>query len=421
MNEYDLTGHTGQWRDDILRAAATGATALRYGFAWYRVNPAPGVFDWSSTDEAIAFLTERVKMDVIVDLVHYGAPTWLAGSFMDPAFPAALAEYAYAFAARYRGVVGAYTPLNEPLVTASFCGLRGIWPPYLEGDEGWSAVVVALMTGVQGAIRAIREADSAAEIVHVEAVQLYVTHDPALAEEVRLWGRRAQLPTRLLLGQVGPDDEDWAWLVGQGTGTPSLERLQAGAELPDVLGLNYYPELSGREIVRVEGAAAHVAVDGGLEPLVRELRRAHLAYGLPLMVTETAVEGDADKQCAWVDELVDGLGRLHQEGLPIVGLTWWPLLDFVDWSWASAGSVVEEFYRRDGEGQLPHPIAPLGEPGGPTAPFLRRMGLYRLEPDAEGNLGRRPTRVLGRFQARAVAPLPARLLMTPHPLGTREG
>ena len=59
-----------------------------------------------------------------------------------------------------------------------------------------------------------------------------------------------------------------------------------------------------------------------------------------------------------------GLGACVREGLPIVGVTWWPFIDFVDWSWASGGSVVEEFYRRDGEGQQPHPVAPLGVPVG---------------------------------------------------------
>ena len=68
------------------------------------------------------------------------------------------------------------------------------------------------MTGIQGAMRAIRQVDHEAEIVHVEAVQLYSTRDPALDEEVRHWERRAQLPTRLLLGHVGPTDEDWSWL-----------------------------------------------------------------------------------------------------------------------------------------------------------------------------------------------------------------
>lgn len=415
LNEHELTGHAQQWREDLLRVGASGATALRYGFPWHRVNPAPGVFDWSWTDEVVEFLVDRVKINVIVDLVHYGAPTWLAGSFIDPGFPGALADYAHAFAARYRGAVGAYTPLNEPLVTASFCGLRGIWPPYLSGDNGWAALVVALMTGVQRAIRAIREADTAAEIVHVEAVQAYQTKDPSLAEEVRLWERRAQLPTGLLLGQVGPDDEDWAWLVRHGVDALCLERLRDGAQRPDVLGLNYYPELSGREIVRLDGTSVHVAVDGGLELLVKELRRAHRAYGLALMVTETAVEGGAEEQCAWVDVLVEGLRGLRSEGVPIVGVTWWPFIDFVDWSWASGGSVVEEFYRRDGDGQPPHPVAPLGVPGGPVAPFLRRMGLYRLEPDAEGDLERRPTRVLARFRTRAVPPPPRPVLQGSRP------
>jgi beta-glucosidase/6-phospho-beta-glucosidase/beta-galactosidase len=403
LNEHDLTGHSQQWREDLLRAAATGATALRYGFPWYRVNPAQGVFDWSWTDEVVEFLVKRVKLNVIVDLVHYGAPVWLAGSFIDPDFATAIAEYAQAVATRYQGAIGAYTPLNEPLVTASFCGLRGIWPPYREGDDGWAAVVVSVMAGVQGAIRAIREADGRAEIVHVEAVQVYQTQDPSLDAEVRLWARRAQVPTRLLLGHVGPDDEDWTWLVRHGVDPASLEDLRQSAQRPDVLGLNYYPELSSREIVRLDGTAVHVAVDGGLEPLVGELRRAHVAYGLPLMVTETAVEGDADKQSAWVDELVAGLIDLRVEGLPVVGLTWWPLMDFVDWSWASGGSVVEEFYRRDGPNELPHPVSPLGTPGGPVAPFLRRMGLYRLDADATAKLERRPTSALVHFRRQAIA------------------
>ena len=59
LDEYELTGHTEQWREDLARVEETGASALRYGFPWYRVNPAPGVFDWSWTDQVVAFLPER--------------------------------------------------------------------------------------------------------------------------------------------------------------------------------------------------------------------------------------------------------------------------------------------------------------------------------------------------------------------------
>ena len=153
-----------------------------------------------------------------------------------------------------------------------------------------------------------------------------------------------------------------------------------------------------------DGRVVHVAMDGGTAALLGELHRCHTAYGVPLMVTESAVEGDSAKQCAWLDQLVAALQHLRGEAFPIVGLTWWPLVDFVDWSWASGGSVVEEFYQRDVDGQPPHPVLPPGGAGGSILPFLRRMGIYRLEPDTAGSLARRPTRLLEHFRAHATRP-----------------
>ena len=104
LDEYELTGHTEQWEEDLARVEETGASALRYGFPWYRVNPAPGVFDWSWTDQVVSYLAQRKDLKVILDLVHYGTPTWLQGSFADPDFSEAISDYAKAVAERYRGL-----------------------------------------------------------------------------------------------------------------------------------------------------------------------------------------------------------------------------------------------------------------------------------------------------------------------------
>jgi beta-glucosidase/6-phospho-beta-glucosidase/beta-galactosidase len=401
LDEYELTGHLTQWREDLARAGHTGATAIRYGLPWHRVNPAPGVFDWAWADEVIGYLANEAGLRVILDLVHYGTPAWLAGSFADPGYAAAAADYAAAVARRYRGVVGAYTPLNEPLVTASFCGLRGVWPPYLSGDHGWATVAVAVAAGVQASVRAIRDADPGAEIVHVEAVQAYQSSDPSLVGELRMEEQRSELPTQLILGQVGPDDPMWAWLIKHGVSGDALRRLAAGSVSPDVIGLNYYPELSCRELVRLDGAVVHVASDGGTGRLEQVLRHWHARYGSPLMITETAVEGSDAKKRAWLDELVASLRRLRRDGIDIRGLTWWPMVDFVDWGWASGGAVVEEFYRRDGPSGQPRPVEPPGQPGGPVAPFLRRMGIYSLHADGDGRLSREPTGFLDDFRSHA--------------------
>jgi beta-glucosidase len=402
LDEYVLTGHLEQWRADLARAANTGASTIRYGLPWHRVNPAPGEFDWEWADQVIDYLAGDAGLRIILDLVHYGTPAWLADSFADPGYPAAVAEYAAAVATRYRGVVAAYTPLNEPLVTASFCGLRGVWPPYLSGDPGWASVAVAIADGVQASVRAIRDADPAAQIVHVEAIQAYRTADPSLTDEVRVQQQRSELPTRLILGQIGPDDPMWAWLTSHGISETSLRRLVSNPARLDVIGLNYYPELSSRELVRLDGSVAHVAYDGGVQPLEEALRHWYDRYSTPLMITETAVEGSTEKKRAWLDTLVASLHGLRADGVPVQGLTWWPLVDFVDWGWASGGAVVEEFYVRDATSGQPKPVQPAGKPGGPVSPFLRRMGMYSLHVDGGGRLTREPTGLLELFQAHAI-------------------
>jgi beta-glucosidase len=400
LNEYDLTEHRSRWREDVALAVDVGATAIRYGLPWGEVNAVDGQFVWEWSDEVIDHVAS-LGLEIILDLVHYGTPSWLEDGFVDRRYPEAIAAYGGALAERYKGVVRSYTPLNEPLVTASFCGLRGVWPPYLTGDAGWAAVIASVIDGIQQTTRAIRAADGDAQIVHVEAVQLYHTEDPVLEPEVEQWQRRSLLPTSLLLGQLGAEDDMWSWLLRHGVSGDTLVRLQAGGISPDVLGLNYYPELSPRELVHRGDQILHVAHDRGGEGLATAIRTFHQSYGLPMMITETAVEGDGAHIADWLDEAVDTLQALRVEGIPVVGLTWWPLFDFVDWSWASGGQVVEEFYVRDAPGAEPRLVPPQGVPGRAVDPFLRRMGLFRLDRGASGTLERIGTSAVDAFRRHA--------------------
>ena len=397
LDEYTLTGHHDRWRADLDLAKSAGATAIRYGIPWHLANPAPGRFDWNHADHALGYAQE-LGLDVMLDLVHYGTPEWLGGSFADPSYPSAIGEYAAEAATRYRGMVGSYTPLNEPLVTASFCGLRGIWPPYLVGDDGWAHVVASVAEGIQQTTRAIREVDSDATIVHVEAVQLFSTADESLAIPVLQWQERAWLPTDLVVGRLGVDGANW--LEQHGVSEERLARVAGGAVSPDLIGLNYYPELSPRELVRLDGQIVQVTDDRGAAGLIEAASSFYERYQLPMMITGTAVEGDDEHRSRWLDDVVTAVELLDRKSVPVVGLTWWPLFDFVDWSWASGGDTVEEFFIRDGENG-PIPVAPMGTPGGEVDPFLRRMGLYRLDRDGDGAFSPVSTRAVESFRSYA--------------------
>ena len=376
LDEFALTRHYGYWREDLALAVSIGATSIRYGFPWYRINPAAGRWDWSWTDEVVAE-ANRLGLGLIVDLVHYGTPTWLKGSFTDPAYPDAVAEYAGAVARRYKGRLPGITPLNEPLVTASFVGLRGIWPPHETGETGWSRVVVSLAEGIQRSIHAIRAAAPEMQIVHVEATHVWTSED-GLETEQLLLDSKNWLPTDLVLGRVGPGHELHEWLIGNGIARERLEALVVGAASPDVIGVNYYPELSARKLARYEDKIVGVTFNAWTDGLASIIRGFSARYDLPILVSETAVEGDDEHRVNWLDAVVELIHSLRQEGVPVVGLVWWPLFDFVDWSWATGDQVIEEFYSIiDGK------ISPIFPPkrGAGIDAYFRRMGLWRLVAD----------------------------------------
>jgi beta-glucosidase/6-phospho-beta-glucosidase/beta-galactosidase len=410
LDEYELTGHYRRWRDDLRLAADSGANAIRYGVPWYRVSPRPGQWDWRWLDQAFEFAAAQLGLTVLADLVHYGTPVWLPGAFTDPAYPDVVAEYAAEVAGRYAGLVGHFTPLNEPLVTASFCGLRAIWPPYESGDGGWARVVLGVAAGMQRATAAIRAVQPDATIVHVEAAHVWLTADPSLRAAVDHQELRKFLPTDLLAGRVDPAHPLHSWLLGLGTDPDALARLRADAQPPDLIGVNYYPELSPRELVRHDGRTVSVAVDLGAEGLRRVLREFHDRYGTPVLLSETSVEGDAERQAAWLRDSVAAIGGLRAERVPVVGYTWWPLFDFVDWSWASNGRPIEEFHTRiDGRVRV---VAPPAR-GDDVTDYLRTMGLYRLRRQGSA-LEPRRTPAVDEFRRLTTEPMPS--LPRPHPL-----
>ena len=376
LDEYALTQHYENWREDLALAASIGATSARYDFPWYRLNPAPGQWDWSWTDAVVAE-ANKLGIGLIVDLVHYGTPVWLKGSFTDPDYPDAVAEYARAVAERYAGQVAGITPLNEPLVTASFVGLRGIWPPHESGERGWSRVVVSLAEGMQRSIHAIRAVAPKLQIVHVEATHVWTAED-GLAAEHLLLDRKNYLPTDLVLGRVVPGHELYQWLLDQGIGVARLKGLAEAGTSPDVIGVNYYPELSARQLHRYEDKVVGVTFNAWTDGLRSIVEGFFERYGLPILVSETAVEGDDAHRTSWLDAVVGLIHAMRAEGLPVVGLVWWPLFDFVDWSWATGDQVIEEFYSViDGK------ISPIFPPtrGAGIDAYFRRMGLWKLVAD----------------------------------------
>lgn len=383
LDEYQLMGHYEHWREDLALGRELGLQALRWGVPWYRVEPFPGEFDWSWTDQVIPYLVEDLKITPILDLMHYGCPFWLRREFASDEYPQAVAAYAKAFAERYKGLVRWYTPLNEPIVNALFCGKKGLWPPYLRGDAGYIRVMLQLVRGIQRTVEALKEVDPGAVMVHVEATGLA----RAAREDLQVLAvedqRRGFLGYDLLTGRVDAEHPLFTWLLRNGAGPDEIRDVGRAAIPLDVIGLNFYPQWSTQQVsVNRKGRLEYRAVEQDGAGFVHLIEDYYKRYNVPVMVTETSAKGAVDVRSRWLAASVAAIRQLREGGVPVLGYTWFPLFTMIDWRY------------RYGKKPLDHYLLDLGlytlgkERRWEATPLVEQLRSYVRDPEASvGTIG----------------------------------
>lgn len=377
LDEYVLTEHDVRWHADLALAADAGAELVRWGVPWYRVQPEPGRYDWDWLDRVIDRFVE-LGLRPVVDLLHYGTPLWLEGQFAHPDYPARVAEYSVAVAERYADRVSDYTPVNEPMIHALFCGEYAYWPPYLSGHAGLVTLSAQLARGFQAAQRGIAQVLPAATFVHVDAGMRF-DGDAEHAADIARLREATWLVEDLATGRVDADHPLAGFLAEHGLRDADLAGFRERAVRPDVVGVNYYPRHSTELLLAGERhrggfADPRPTRDDGVAGLVELLRHAAARYGAPVALTETCVTGTVAERLAWMDASVAALHALRGEGLDVVAYTWWPLFDMYEWTWRTSTA--------------------------PRVEHLLPMGLYALEERADG-LARVATPLVDRFRRHA--------------------
>lgn len=318
--------HDRRWREDLELVRSLGIRYLRYGPPLYRTHVGPGVYDWSSVEDVFEAM-RTLGIEPIVDLCHFGTPDWIGG-FQDPAWPAAFADYAAAFAARYPWVQ-LFTPVNEIFVAAKGSALFGMWNERRRDEGSFVTAVTHLVQANRLAMERIRAVTPDAWFIQSESAEFFHqgATDPACATVADFENERRFLSLDLLYGHpVSPAMR--AYLARNGMPDDVYAAfMQAPPRTGLVLGLDFYRR--NEQIVMPGGGLEPSGDIFGWYPIARQY---HARYGLPLMHTETNdIGGGADEAPGWLWRQFLNARLLISEGIPVLGFTWYSLTDQLDW------------------------------------------------------------------------------------------
>ncbi len=331
--------------DDLDRFAELGLRTLRYPILWEHV--APDSLDhpnWQWADERLARL-QALNIEPIVGLVHHGSgPRYTA--LDQPSFAPGLARYARLVAERYPWVTR-YTPVNEPLTTARFSGLYGLWYPHGRTDHQFVRILLNELQATRLAMLAIREVNPAAQLVQTEDLgQAHGT--PGTAAQVEFENHRRWLTFDILGGHLTPTHPLWEYLRSNGIEAAELQEFIDDPLPPNMLGINNYVTSERYLDERLDLYAGQPAISGvchpayvdvealrvvGVEPngLENLLRDTWDRYHIPLAITESHLGCTREEQLRWLHQTWRAASRLRTSGVDLRALTVWSLLGAFDW------------------------------------------------------------------------------------------
>ncbi len=344
---FDQLVYSGHYHRacDVTDIAKTGIQKIRYPILWEKHQPEKNsLIDWTWITGQLDQLKQH-GIEVIAGLLHHGSGPAFT-NLADPEFPYLLASYAEKVATEFP-FINYYTPVNEPLTTARFSGLYGLWYPHKTDDHSFLKMLLNQLKGVALSMQAIRKINPAAKLVQTEDLGKTYSTGP-LKYQADFENRRRWLTYDLLCGRVNNNHILWRYFIKNKIKENELLFFQENVCVPDIFGFNHYLTSEryldarlGRypkhthggnrhhRYADVEAARVELKEQSGLAVLLKE---AWQRYKKPIAITEVHLHCHREDQLRWVNYVWQTCTTLKKEGVTIEGVTAWAMLGSYGWN-----------------------------------------------------------------------------------------
>jgi dTDP-4-dehydrorhamnose reductase len=367
-SQLALSGHLNRIVDlDLI--ADLGIRTLRYPVLWeMTAAQSPKTYDWRWADSRLARL-RSLGVEPIVGLLHHGSgPRYT--SLVEDSFPPRLAEFAGQVAERFPWVER-FTPVNEPLTTARFSGLYGLWYPHSRNERVFARALINQCRAVVLSMQAIRRSNPSAKLIQTE--DLGTTYSTAHMQYQREFdNERRWLTWDLLCGRLDRTHPMHPYLLSWGIAPAEIDWFSDNPCPPEVVGINHYvtsdrylderigqyaPQSAGRNSVERYADVEAVRVLSGEYRGFRVLREASERYGLPVALTEVHLGCSREEQLRWFYTAWLAAEEALTAGCDVRAVTSWALFGAFNWDTLLTRSGSYEPGAFDVRGKKPRPTA----------------------------------------------------------------
>ena len=325
VDEMEKCGHYERWREDFDLVDEMKIRFLRYGPALHRTYIGADKYDWSFADETFSDLKHR-DIVPIADLCHFGVPDWI-GDFQNPDFPELFQKYAREFAKRFPWVQ-LYTPVNEMYICAVFSARYGWWNEQLQSDGAFVTALKHIVKANVLAMKAILEVRPDAIFIQSESSEYFHAENPAAIKPAEIMNAERFLSLDLNYGRR-IESEMYEFLLDSGMTREEYHFfLENNFRHHCILGNDYY--ITNEHRVHEDGTSEPAGEVFGYAEITWQY---YDRYRIPVMHTETNIrQGDSgDEAIYWLWKEWANVLRVRNDGIPVVGFTWYSLTDQVDW------------------------------------------------------------------------------------------
>jgi beta-glucosidase len=298
-----------RYNEDLDILASLGLNSFRLSVEWARIEPEQGVFSEDALAHYRDVLTACHKRQItpVVTLHHFTLPLWVAdaGGFESPDIVTWMKRYASKVADAVGDLIGVACTINEPNIVAIMGYLIGNFPPQVTSWDRFVAVNQTLRDCHVAMRDALRDGPGTFPVGLPLSMQEY---EALPGFEERLDSFREEMEDKYLLSLTSDD------YVG----------VQCYTKL--IIGPNGV-------VTNPDGEVTDMGYLFWPQCVEYTVRRAAALAKVPIIVTENGIGTADDRQrIRYLDEALQGVRHLLDDGLDVRGYFQWSLLDNFEWT-----------------------------------------------------------------------------------------